>query len=697
MRLGLHLLAIHFFFLHAGIVTMAQNPAGVDSLLGLLETPQADTIRVKTLLSIANKYIYVNPDTAIYYGNRALEQANLAKWKKGVMLAHLNMGISERNRSNYSVALEHNEKALVLALETNNHIRAAGAYGAMGTIHWYQGDYPKTLELFLKALKLSEEHGTKKDIAPWLGNIGNLHLGMGEHEKALEIYLRALKLYREMDAKSNIAVSLGNIGQLHHMLGDEHKALEYYEEALELSRKINNKLEIAKNLGNMGTSYIALGDDEKALKYSLEALAINKETGRKRGISIVLGNLGPIYARLGKFQEAERYMLEALELAKEINIVDSQNSLHKNLSDLYADMGQYQKALEHHIQYSITKDSIFNNEKSQEIGKLEASAEYDKQLAVQKAEQEKKDAIAAEQLQSQKQVNYLFMGGFGLVLIVVFVIFRSLRIKRRANLLLEEKNLTISGQKQDLTDSIEYGQRIQEAVLPAKEVKLELFPDAFVLLLPRDIVSGDFYWFGEKDGKKLIAAVDCTGHGVPGAFMSILGNAYLNQIVMEEGITSPGNILDALKEKVARALKQTGSIGEARDGMDIAILAFSNDNSQVEYAGAYNPLYHLCNGEITETRGSRQPIGFMKEREPFINHSIDLQKGDMLYIFTDGYADQFGGPKGKKFKYQPFKELLLTLQELPMLEQEEKLRIHFDQWKGERDQTDDVCVIGVRV
>ncbi|MCE9540858.1 MAG: SpoIIE family protein phosphatase, partial [Bacteroidetes bacterium] len=241
-----------------------------------------------------------------------------------------------------------------------------------------------------------------------------------------------------------------------------------------------------------------------------------------------------------------------------------------------------------------------------------------------------------------------------------------------------------------------YAKLIQEAILPPKELKYRLFPHAFVLYLPKDIVSGDFYWFTEKNKMKLIATVDCTGHGVPGAFMSMIGNALLNEIINEKGITSPSEILIQLRVKIIDSLKQKD--GQNKDGMDISILCFDENMNTVEFAGANNPLWLIRNGEIQEIKADKQPIGLHHgESKPFSNHVINLLKNDSLYIFTDGYADQFGGNDGKKFKYKHLQNLLLSIQDKPMIEQEKILIEKINDWKGNLEQVDDILIIGVRV
>lgn len=266
---------------------------------------------------------------------------------------------------------------------------------------------------------------------------------------------------------------------------------------------------------------------------------------------------------------------------------------------------------------------------------------------------------------------------------------------------IETQKELLAERNKDISDSINYAKRIQEAMLPEKEIKYRLFPDAFVMLLPKDVVSGDFYWFGEQKGRRIIAAVDCTGHGVPGAFMSMIGNAFLEEIVHGEGITRPDLILNKMREMVIKSLKQNGvRETENKDGMDIAVCSFEGDFSSVQFAGANNPMWVIRKGEetIREIKGDKQPIGvYAGESGPFTYNEIKLSQGDQVYIFTDGYADQFGGESGKKYKYARLEKLILGIRSLPMLKQEEILREKHIEWKGELEQVDDITVIGVRI
>jgi len=253
-------------------------------------------------------------------------------------------------------------------------------------------------------------------------------------------------------------------------------------------------------------------------------------------------------------------------------------------------------------------------------------------------------------------------------------------------------------QKQEITDSIQYAKRIQNAILPPKDFVSKIIPNHFILFKPRDIVSGDFYWITQKDNKVILAGIDCTGHGVPGAFMSMLGYSYLNEIANNYKITKASLILNRLRNYIKTALRQTGKEGEAKDGMDMALCVLDLETLSLQFSGAYNPFYLIRNKKLSEIKGDKMPIGiYINEKKSFTNHEQILKKGDVFYIFSDGYTDQFGGEKGGKFKSRPFKDLLLDIHGKPMNEQKEILNTTLENWKGTNAQVDDILVMGFRI
>jgi len=255
----------------------------------------------------------------------------------------------------------------------------------------------------------------------------------------------------------------------------------------------------------------------------------------------------------------------------------------------------------------------------------------------------------------------------------------------------------IAAQKKEITDSIHYAERIQRSILPSSAKVKSRVADYFVLFKPRDIVSGDFFWSTEVGPNTILVAADCTGHGVPGAFMSMLGISFLNEIVNKNHILNADEILNQLRNHVIEALKQKGKEGEAKDGMDIALCVINEETGTLQFAGANNPLYFIRDNELESIRGDKMPVAIHLKMPPFTLHEIKIKKGDIFYIFSDGFADQFGGDAGKKFKYKPFRELLLSSHQKPMEEQEQILEKTFTDWKRDYEQIDDVVIMGFRI
>jgi serine phosphatase RsbU (regulator of sigma subunit) len=384
------------------------------------------------------------------------------------------------------------------------------------------------------------------------------------------------------------------------------------------------------------------------------------------------------------------YCNQGLQLANEIGAKGETLDCYVLLAKIYKSESNYKKALEYSELLFSLNDSIYNAEKAKQIQELETQYETKKkEQQIINLENEKE--IRELKIKKQRHFTIFLLSGFISIFIFLLVLFRQNKRIRKANKLL-------AYQKRQITDSIEYASRIQTAILPPGDYISRVIPDHFILYKPRDIVSGDFYWITHKDGKIVVAVVDCTGHGVPGAFMSMLGFAFLNEIVNKEPDLKASNILNELRDYVKESLHQTGKENEAKDGMDIALCVIDPEHNKLQYAGAYNPLYLIRNEEFISLKADRMPIGIhIVEKESFTNHEMDIQKGDIIYIFTDGYIDQFGGPNAGKFKAGPFKDKLVSIKDKSMKEQKEILENEFYNWKGERDQIDDVLVMGIKI
>jgi serine phosphatase RsbU (regulator of sigma subunit) len=312
-----------------------------------------------------------------------------------------------------------------------------------------------------------------------------------------------------------------------------------------------------------------------------------------------------------------------------------------------------------------------------------------------KIEEEKRKA-------EEQKVFYLIIGSILLILIVIYSII-SIYIKIRDNKRIKAKNKLIEQQKEivekknkEILDSIQYAKRLQDAILPTRKLVKSYFVESFVLYEPKDIVSGDFYWMEVKDGLTMFAAADCTGHGVPGAMVSVVCANALNKAVNELNLTDPGAILNATRDIVVETYTKTGS--DVQDGMDISICVYDLERKELYWAGANNPLWIIRKDQrdIDAIKADKQPIGKFGKSVPFTTHKINIEDGDTIYLFSDGFADQFGGDNGKKMKPVKFKELLLQNQDKNLDQQKKVLLKAFNDWKGDLDQIDDVCVIGVR-
>ena len=402
----------------------------------------------------------------------------------------------------------------------------------------------------------------------------------------------------------------------------------------------------------------------------------------------------------GKNSEAKTLVLKGLKLGKELGYPHTIRTAAYILFAIYKAENNGMKALEMHELYIQMRDSLKNENSQQTIIKQQAKFEYESKKTIDDAEHEKQLAIEKEEKAKQRVIIYSVISGLVLLAIFLFFVFNRLQLTRRQKNVIENQKIEVEDSKQQLeqknkeiTDSIQYAKRIQSAILPSDKLVKEYLQDSFILYKPKDIVAGDFYWMESVGNKTLFAAADCTGHGVPGAMVSVVCNNGLNRSVREHGLTEPGKILDKTREIVVNEFKKSAE--DVRDGMDIALCSL--EGNTLQYAGAHNPLWIVRNGELLETKANKQPIGQFENPTPYTTHTIELQKGDSVYLFSDGYIDQFGGEKGKKFKSKPFKNLLISIADKNMQEQRNLIDKAFINWKGDIEQVDDVCVLGFKV
>jgi serine phosphatase RsbU (regulator of sigma subunit)/tetratricopeptide (TPR) repeat protein len=679
----------------------------IDSLELVLKTAKEDTNKVITFNHLCIQYTGFDPDKALRINSDALDLTEKIKDKKGMSTAYFVRGNIYNVLGVPDSVIYFHLKALELRKDIKWKKGIAASNGNIGQGYIIRGDFQTAMKYCLESAKISEEIRDTLMLASAYNNLGLVYKGIQDYNRALIYFNKALELKKKkadmnnpLDVKS-VANTILNIGIIYDFDKKDLIAKRYYEDALRKFTEIDNLQGQGLCYNNLGGVYYDLGDYAAAIQVNQKSLAIKESLGDELGIASSYINLGADYFALNNIKLAKENHFRALDLILKNGLREERVTLYDAISKDFEGEGDLKNALLYRKKYEAIKDSVLNVQRSEQM--TEMQTKYDTELKDKKILEQnsviKEEALRTKQKETQRNA---FIGGFILLVGMTFFIFRGYKQKKQSLAELSQKNKIIEEKNKDITDSINYAKRIQEVILPEKEIAAGFLPESFVIYKPKDVISGDFYWYNKKNNRKIITAADCTGHGVPGALMSMIGIAFLNEVVNEKGIVQPSEILGELRNKVKISLKQTGEVGESKDGMDMALLAFHDDYSKVEFAGANNPLWLLTkrsgSWEMIQYTADKRPIGyFMGKSLPFTNHSIDLQKGDLLYIFSDGFADQFGGPKGKKLKYSKMKEIITAMAELPLKEQKERLESYFMEWKGSLEQVDDVCVIGIRV
>lgn len=639
------------------------NPA--DSLLGILKKIGEDTNKVNILNQISRELGYQADYTkAKVYATRAVSLAQQLSFKNG----------------------------------------EATANKIIGNLYFDQGDYSKAIEFYFNALTIYENIKYKTGIAFICTNIGNAYSDQAENEKAIEYYNRAIKGLEDLKMQKSVQYfnALNGIGRAYENLLDYDKALAFYFNSQMIAEETDDMEGVGISLNNIGNIYKEKGKEyKKSLEYFFKALKIREETGDKYYIATTLNNIGSVFLILKQYKEALNYCSRSLEMAKEVEALDLVKDAEFYISSVYENMGNKADALIHYKEYITARDSIFSTDKIKKLANVESKIREEKMQANFKEDQIKKEA----ELNRQKTIRYAFTVGFGLVLILAFVVFRNLRQSREKNKIIEsqkseveKKNLLIEEKQKEIVDSITYARRIQQALLASAFLLNKNLPEHFVLFKPKDIVSGDFYWGALRENSFYLAICDSTGHGVPGAFMSLLNISFLNEAVSEKQIKDPGLILNHVRSNLINALRDDGSEDGGRDGMDCILCEFDFANNTLNYSAANNSFYIVRNNELMVFAADKMPVGKSpQDKKSFNSHAVQLQKDDVIYFLTDGYPDQFGGPNGKKFKYKQLEELLIKNCEKRMSSQREIFDKKFEEWRGSLDQVDDVLLIGIRV
>ncbi len=710
-------------FISVFILNLIQNfvysqQTKIDSLLTVIRTSKEDTTIVNTLNNLFTEYEFTDDQKALDCLNKALDLSKKIDFKTGLADTYTYLGYFSDDKGDYSEAIKNYTAALKIRSELGDKNGISAMYNNIGLVFSSLGNYPEALKNYFLCLKIKELIGEKKGIAASYNNIGIVYKEQGNYQGALKNFFISLKIKMEIGDKKGVAFCYNNIGLVYERQGKYADALANYNTSLKVLEEIGNKSSVATCYNNIGDVYGNKGNYPEALKNYFISLGIREAIGDKNGISMTSNNIGIIYYLQKKYKKAEVYFIKAKDVSKEIGSKTNLRDSYVALAKLDSANGDYKGAYENHKRYILYRDSLDNEETRKKTIQSQMTYDFEKKEAATKSEQDKKDAISSAEKKRQT-LFLLFLAALAIAItIIAIVIFRGLQQSKKAKKVIEIQRDEISLQKEtvehqkvlveekqkEIVDSITYAKRIQYTLLANKQLLDANLPKHFVLFKPKDIVSGDFYWATRKCNRFYIAACDSTGHGVPGAFMSLLNISFLNEAVNEKNIIEPNEILNHVRNRLI------ANMDGGQDGMDCILLCIETNNnagsSEFEnsqqlttictYAAANNSPSIIKNGKLISLDADKMPVGKGETGTSFTLRTIDLEKGDSLYLYTDGYADQFGGPKGKKFKYKQLDELLVSISNKPLTEQSEILDYCFENWKGNLEQVDDMLVIGIK-
>ncbi|HEU4717400.1 MAG TPA: tetratricopeptide repeat protein [Bacteroidia bacterium] len=733
----------------AGINAPAQKNKA-DSLAPLLKKNPGDRVIRKNFISALRK---MDADSALVFGVRA---ANDAEQKDDKIAA------GDWNLYNASTldVLNRKKEAETSATKAYGLLKAAGdtmnlddCANTLGYIKVRAGNFKEAKTYLEEALSLREASADTAGLAGTLMNLGLLYGAMGDYNSSLDYYFKAVEYARPIEKKDPVYMGkiLNNIGSIYMNQKKYDDALQFLRQALSYKIKAGNKSDMASTYNNIGSCFMEEHVNDSALYYFGLALDIRKEAKDVRGEAIVHNNFGQVYENQGQFKKAEAEFRTALSLRETLPNQDDIASSLVSLSEVLLKMnraaealplarrsyelalqnrsltqmlesnlclfkvlvanGNYQEASKYAQQGLDLKDSIQNDVTDKHAQEMKARYDMEGQTReIEKLKSKKREDDLRNATERKMLLTILLSGGVLVLLTGFFFWFRH-RENQRSRKVLQMAYDQIETKNRNITDSITYARQIQLAILPEEKQLRQLFPGSFVFYKPKDIVSGDFYWVSATEGKRWIAVADCTGHGVPGAFMSVLGSTHLSAAVAENPAGPLSLILDNLDKEIRRQLHQDSGI--SRDGMDIALCCYEPSTGVLAFAGANRPMIVLRrDGSMEIFRPVKTSIGGMiaGTEKKFTETQIRLLPGDTFYLFSDGFPDQFGSPegssgnhslngmlKGKKFKSSRFRSLITSVRSLEPEEQKKEIERTFLSWKGDLEQVDDVCVIGVRV
>ena len=703
---------------------LAQETSDQTDLKRQWSRQRKDTIGLRLALEIAKGYKLNQPDSLTKYAHWVMTQLGdypRQTYKHFAAEACYDLSIAEDRRSNFDQAIAWLDKSKNFYDDIDDELGVLYAEVFQAWVYYDKGEVIQALEMAEEAKKelesmeddLKDNKRFLKVYGNVLSDLGTYYNRIGESEKAIVSLNQSLVVRESLDDKDDIAEVTMNLGRVLYDLNDLDRALIFYERSLLLAKQTNNVSALSYILGNRSQVFIALKRFSEAERDLKESLRIRIEEGNKKGLATTYRKLGDLYFDQNKIDEAKKYFEKSSKLFYEVNFPLGYGQACLALSNLFEKSSE--KELE--FTYADSAYKVLKKVKSakpllkaaQKVQTLYKSkgminaallAAEDVQWAqTQIKEEEAKDLLLKQEYQAKEasanRSVYFAIAGAVVLLIIALLLLRAYRLRKKAQGLAEQQKELVEERNKNMVDSIQYAQQLQSAILPSPQLFEKNFSDHFLIYLPKDIVAGDFYWFYENEKYRMWAVADCTGHGVPGAMVSVVCSNALNRAVKEYNLFDPGEILTKTRELVVATFQE--SQREVKDGMDIALCCLKKQSGQIAFSGANRPCWVVAeDGVLHEVKGQKQHIGLQQNMMAFESVSIQNKSG-WIVLTSDGMADQFGGPQGKKWMTKTLKQKVSEMAQQPGHLQKMNLEWAFQQWRGAADQIDDVCVLGIKI
>lgn len=755
-----------FLFIYIQTFSNENKIIDIDSLKKASNITTNDTLRIYLWNEIAGYYKNINPDTTLLIYNEVLKHVNekllnfnisqyllIKKYYNYKALLLRDIGGVYYDLGKYEEYIKSLTKSLEIEISFNNQKGIALCYNEFGHYYNIQDKNNKALEYYLMALKIGEKLKNNQLISMFISNIAHIYDKQNKYNEALAYYFKSLEIEKSGSRFEEIALRLVFIGNLYVKKEQNDSAIVYFNEALKIGKQKNIDEILAITYNSLGNVSNNIGKHNDAIIYYLQSLNIIEKTKNKRKLATLFHNIATTFYKISIQNHSKSSLFKAIDYGKnaykyglELKSLYLQKKSALTLSNIYKQLGEYKQSLYYSNIQNTIADSMYNEEVSKTYD-IEVKYKNEKNiLEIEKLNKEKTIQNKEIELQRLKSKKQKIINIYSIIVIVIIGVFLAIIIKRliitrkhktiieHNKRLVEEKNLQLNLQNQEIiqqrdlvtlqkkeieeylrnqTSSINYALRIQQALFPSLAILNNLCKNYFLIYKPKDIVSGDFYWFTTYKNYNVFCVADCTGHGVPGAFMSFLGITFLNEIIHKQGITESNKILDMLRANIISALKQENENSYEKSGMDISVCVIDENTNIMQYSGAYNPCWLIPNNDyynerivnvanydiesntMIKIKADRMPVAIHKKMQNFGSNEIQLYPGDKIYLMTDGFQDQFGGEDNQKFSSKALSKLIIENSTLTMEKQKQILENTLEKWKGSFHQIDDICILGI--